>query len=162
MRHKEEVQASMLKNVLTNEHAVSCVTAGENSPDFQYTVNATSTCSADFIIIGLDGYVGGAILNNLVEHFEQFTIRDFQDVEGQLSNGLKLRVVKANEEERTFITENYAFAAVNPIYVGDIHDKLDIYQVYFPDKNGKFPMEDGCEMETVLDYCFAKGVDYEG
>jgi uncharacterized protein DUF4262 len=135
----DDVNARNLEAIDRDGWAVVMVAPrpGESFPAFAYTVGLSRRVGSELIMVGLDPYVAGRILNSIAT--DAVEAGDLQ--EGPLPNVLEGdRVLDLRQMDPSRYNE----------YLGRLlwfHDKFErgplrVMQVVWPDKQGIFPDED--------------------
>jgi Domain of unknown function (DUF4262) len=140
--HMEEEIAEIVR-----EYGWYAASISDHDPPFLYSIGLMQTCNhPELIVFGLDGDNAHALLSGVIENIRT----------GQPFAQPGKRAVKIGEDER-----RVGFRTVHPTqhplylgfamgycrYIGHIGE-LEAVQAFWPDTDGKFPFEVGCDLEV--------------
>ena len=115
--------------------------SGKGSPDFAYTIGLTESYDhPEIIMSGLKTPLMQALLNDIGALVKEGQVFEDGQMVRDIIKGYPVKFVRLSEKE----VDEYLMLA--RIYY---NKSIDALQCQWPDKNGRFPSEDGCSEDTI-------------
>lgn len=147
----EEAQGALFERVIEAIHRVgwnaSGIMASECSLPFTYTSGLTLQGKPELIIVGIDPRKGHATIADLLALDQP--LEAGREYEGVLV-GYKVRLAEVTEEMRSEMSMTRLVCSA----LGD-SEEFSALQIQWPDREGRFPGDPGCESEAQNVITFA-------
>lgn len=144
--YEEDYMEQVRDRVARFGHMVQYVRANNEigMPGFAYTVGLSNFFTSELIVIGLDLKTSSHVLNHIAEKLKsgQLVIKDGNLISGLFGVDLRMDVPSPQQIAMHFMSIALDFAC-------ERSNTISAVQIVFPDKDGLFPNDRGCNPEIA-------------
>ena len=143
-----DAMLNMVDHIICTEgHVVQIVRGEEGQMPFGYTVGLHETGWPEIIIVGADPTSSQAVLNAVVTNLRKSEKRpaDGMEISGITEFPLRLQAVRGKADLWIAVAKKRA-ARINAA------SEIEVLQLLWADRNGKFPGEEGCILPEAYQF----------